>query len=152
MVVMCKNPNVRMSLLVPKELWPTIVARMQCYELEYRSEKELRNDERFVRINDISGKGADIMGFLNNLEMFNTPGEDGNVPKIYILMTAKRGKKYVVKENGEEAGGRSEDGAGVRPGSDSESGGTGDRSGLFTTDNVCGATMSESYNSGDNCD
>ena len=55
MVVMCKNPNVRMSLLVPTDIWPLVVARMQCYDLAYKSEKVLKNDERLVRINDISG-------------------------------------------------------------------------------------------------
>lgn len=152
MVVICKNPNVRMSILVHTDIWPLVVARMQCYDLTYKSEKVLKNDERFVRINDISGKGIDIANFLNNLEVFNTPAEDGSVNKIYILLTAKRGKKYVAKEDGEEAGGRSEDGTGVRPGTDSEPGGTGDRPAVISADDIRQLEMPETGTADDDCD
>lgn len=152
MVVMCKNPNVRMSLLVPKDIWPLIVARIQTFDLKYHSEQILKTNENLVRINDISGTGTDIMNFLNNLEVFNTPAADGSVNKIYVLVTARRGKKHVVKENGEEAGGRSEDGTGVRPGSDSESGGTGDRPAVVGPDDVRQLEMFETGSANDDCD
>ena len=152
MVILCKNPNVRMSLLVTKDIWPLVVGRMQCYDLTYKSEKELKNDDRFIRINDIEGKGADLIGFINNLETFNTPAEDGSVHKIYILMTAKRGKKYVVKKDGEEAGGGSEAGAGLRPGPDSEPGGTGDRPAFISADELRELEVLEDDAADDDCD
>ena len=152
MVILCKNPNVRMSLLVTKDIWPLVVGRMQCYDLTYKSEKELKNDDRFIRINDIEGKGADLIGFINNLETFNTPAEDGSIHKIYILMTAKRGKKYVVKKDGEEAGGGSEAGTGLRPGPDSEPGGTGDRPAFISADELRGLEVLEADAADDDCD
>lgn len=152
MVILCKNPNVRMSLLVTKDIWPLVVGRMQCYDLTYKSEKELKNDDRLIRINDIEGKGADLIGFINNLETFNTPAEDGYVHKIYILMTAKRGKKYVVKKDGEETGGGSEAGTGLRSGPDSEPGGTGDRPAFISTDELRELEVLEADPADDDCD
>ena len=151
MVILCKNPKVRMSLLVPKEIWPLVVARMECYDLTYKSEKELKNDNRFVRINDIFGKGSDIMGFLNNLETFNH-SDDGSINKIYILMTARERKKYAAKENGKEAGGRSEAGTGVRSGSDHESTGAGNRPVVISADELRQSEMFEASSANDDCD
>lgn len=152
MVILCKNHNIRMSLLVTKDIWPLVVGRMQCYDLTYKSEKELKNDDRFIRINDVEGRGVDLVNFINNLEVFNTPAEDGSIHKIYILMTAKRGKRHVIKENGEEAGGRSEAGAGLRPGSDSEPGGTGDWPVVIGAYELRELEVLEADAADDNCD
>lgn len=152
MVILCKNHNIRMSLLVTKDIWPLVVGRMQCYDLTYKSEKELKNDDRFIRINDVEGKGVDLVNFINNLEVFNTPAEDGSIHKIYILMTAKRGKKYVVKKDGEEAGGGSEAGTGLRPGPDSEPGGTWDRPNIPRVDELRQLEMFEADAADDDCD
>ena len=134
MVVMCKNPNVRMSLMVPKELWPAIVSRLETFELTYSSEKELKNDPRFVRINDISGRGDNIMFFFSSLEAYNTPHEDGTKPKIYILMTARKKVIKHVSEDREEAGAGSEDGTGLGQGD--IPGGAGDRSTVVGPDDL----------------
>ena len=150
MVVLCKNPNVRMSLLVPKDIWPLVVARMGCYDLTYKSEKELKNDERYVRINDIEGKGTDLTGFINNLETFNTPAEDGSVHKIYILITAKRGKRYVQK-TGEEIGGGSESGAGTGSGEDAGYPEADDRPAVIDPVELRQLEMFETASSDDGC-
>lgn len=146
MLVICKNPNTRMSLMVPKELWPAIVGRLGTFNLKYESDKELKNG-KFVRINDISGNGKDLVDFFSSLSVYNKPNEDGSINKIYMLITARR-KKY-VQENRKEVGGGSEAGDGVRPGSDSESCGSGDQLSMFDPDGVQGSEMPTDYNSSD---
>lgn len=149
MVVLCKNPNVRMSLMVPRELWPAIVGRMGTFNLKYESDKPTKN-EKWARINDISGNGKDLMDFFDSLSVYNKPDEDGAITKIYILATARR-NKYVQK-NREEAGGGSEAGDGVRPGSDPEYSGAGDRYDLLSPDYIRGDEDPEGNLPDNNCD
>lgn len=91
MVVICKNPNVRMSLMVTKDIWPAVVSLMECFDLKYKNDKELKDDQH-VRINDISGRGDNLMKFFAKLDQF-TADEEGKPRKIYILLSAKQKKK-----------------------------------------------------------
>ena len=144
MVIFCKNPNVRMSLLVTKDIWPAVVSTMECYDLTYESEKELK-DGKHIRINDIFGKGANITKLVDSLNRF-IDEPNGSPRKIYILLSAKRRKKEDienVQENRTEAGdgrkgGTSEGTGDIRPGSNSDNSGTWDRPDCVMPDELRG--------------
>lgn len=132
MVIFCANPYIRMSLLVTKDIWPAVVSTMECYDISYGSEKELK-DGKHVRINDISGKGVDITKMVDALNRFVDDSE-GKPRKIYILFSAKRAKKEdkenVQKDRAEAGngceGGTAEGADDIRHGSDPDDSGTGD--------------------------
>lgn len=104
MVVFVKNPNVRMSIMVAKDIWPAVVSTMECFDISYKNEKELK-DGQHVRINDIQGSGSNLIKFFEKLDQFCNDHE-GNPRKIYILASARSGKKVKVnvQESREEAG------------------------------------------------
>ena len=138
MVLIMKNPNVRMSIMVTKDIWPAVVSTMECFDISYKQDKTLK-DDKHVRINDIQGSGADLMKFFNKLDQF-CEDHDGNPRKIYILISAKRKAKKNVQESREEAGagcdgGDSGEAEHSEPGHDPVDSGASDR-GTFTRVNV----------------
>lgn len=160
MVIICKNPNVRMSLMVTKDIWPAIVSLMECFDLKYETDKEL-DDKEHVRINDISGAGRNLMLFFEKLDQF-CDGEDGKPRKIYILLSAKRNKKKEDKKNVQEdrteadegrEGGNAGEPRNIRPGEDSDDSGAGNRPLVVSDDDLRGLEVLEEDPAADNdCD
>lgn len=108
MVLIMKNPNVRMSIMMTKDIWPAVVSTMECFDISYKQDKTLK-DDKHVRINDISGSGADLMKLFTKLDQF-CDDHDGNPRKIYILISAKRKGKKNVQESRKETGAGSDGG------------------------------------------
>ena len=159
MVVICKNPKVRLSLMMHKDIWPGVVSLAECYDLTYEKDEELK-DGIHVRINDIQGQGAKLMQFIEQLDKFKED-ENGKPRKIYILMTPKWKKKEDkknVQENRTEANEGSEAGnAGesrnIRSGENPDDSGAGDRPLVISDDDLRGLeVLEETATAGDDCD
>ena len=155
MVIFVKNPNVRMSVMVAKEIWPAVVSMMECYDISYRQDKQLKDDNH-VRINDISGSGRNMMMFFEKLDQF-CDDHEGHPRKIYILMSSRKKVKSNVQESREEAGTGSDGGDSgesaehSEPGHDSVDSGTGYRPVVLSVDDFRGLEVLEGSDSADDC-
>lgn len=160
MVVICKNPNVRMSIMVTKDIWPAVVSLMECHDLSYKTDKQLKDDEH-VRINDISGRGDNLMKLFNELDRFIND-ENGKPRKIYILLSAKREKKKegygnVQKDRSEinegSEGRDSGESGNSGSGQDSDDSGAGDRPAVVNDDDLRALEVLQEAPAADNdCD
>ena len=132
----CKNPEVRIDIMVEKKYWPAIVTIIADREGSYFKEDHTKvKDREYVLIRDVKTvHGYELKLLFDDLDRFemNKVLGDGEDPKIYILIKPRRkGKKYVQKHR-EEAGTGSEGGNGgepadIQPGEDHGTGDSGDQ-------------------------
>ena len=110
-VVFCRDPEtVSLSLLVPKNVWPEVVAVISRLGLVYQSEKQVvcGSQGEYVKIRDIEGRGdltSELLAVLHDTFSLGYSPNEGEAPagKIYIMLTTKKGRKRHVRKSRKKA-------------------------------------------------
>lgn len=116
--VICKNPMVRIDIMILQKYWPQMVGMIRQSGCTYFKEDwaELPNGHKYVMIRDVKSEHPNQLGTLfKMLNAMETTAQETK-DKFYILIKPrKKGKKYVQKD-------RKEIGTGSESGNAGESG------------------------------
>lgn len=107
--VICKDPGIRMDMMVKKKYAPQLVGYIRQKGCTYTREieKKIREtEEEWIVLMDITGKNGKAIGGL--LEIFCCMDWESKVfgddDKFYILLNRRKGKKKYVQKNRSQAG------------------------------------------------
>ena len=103
----CKNPGIRLDLMVEAKYYPQLVGYFQRMGCTYTEERraEPGNGKQYAVLTDVQGKNGravgELIGLFYSLEWASL--KDGTDDKFYILLNPrKKGKKKNVHKNRKE--------------------------------------------------
>lgn len=104
--VICKEPNIRIDLMVKKQYYPQLIGYFQRMGCTYKKEIERHfgNDESWIILKNVQAdngmKIGQLIGLFYSMDWQGLT--EGKEDKFYILLNSwKKGKKYAGKDRKE---------------------------------------------------